>query len=218
MGGRGSWSQTRSKPGNVKTKPGRKGQRKAIPMDITQFQGMSLQQIEGRLRGLDHEELFILDKDGNVTAAYKGDADSVAFPAVHLLDEGATVTHGHPVGAEGYGGTFSFADVLNMAASDWREHRAVASGPNEMNYIIRRTAATTEQNSRDLYNRIIQDIPMLEQQIRMSEPRPGTSSRELTPARRRQIYTGILDRYYSEVLPQYNFEYISRNEPYNYNR
>ena len=148
MGGRGSWSATRKGTGNVKTQAGRGGQRVPKPMDVSDFKDMTLSQIEDRIRGLSHEELFVLDSDGKVIAAYKGNSDSVAFPHDDLLIEGATVTHGHPRGAEGYGGTFSPQDVLNMAASNWSQHRAAASGRDELNYIIRRTSKTTEDNSR----------------------------------------------------------------------
>lgn len=211
MGGRGSWSETRKRT-TIST-GGRRG--RLNPMDIDQFQGMTLQQIEDRIRGLKHEELFAVGADGSIVAAFKGNRNSVAFPHDLLLQPGITVTHGHPIGSEGYGGTFSFADVKNMAASNWAEHRAAASGTGEMNYIIRRNAKTTEQNSRDLYARIVRDEPAIRRQIKEAANRAGSN---LSAARKRQIYTGILDRYYSEVLPQYNFEYVTRNKPYRYNR
>ena len=211
--GRGSNSYTAIRRRAVQGTGGRKGKLK--PMDVSQFDGMTLQEIEDRERSLKHEEMFAIDKDGKVIAAYKGNKNSVAFPASLLSEKGITVTHGHPIGAEGYGGTLSIQDVLNMAASDWAEHRAAAQGKGEMNYIIRRNAKTTEQNSRDLYARIQKDTPALKQQMLDAANKAGG---KLSPARRRQIYTGVLDRYYAEVLPQYNFEYIARNKPYRYNR
>lgn len=102
-----------------------------------------------------------------------------------------------------------------MAASNWAEHRAVASGSGEHNYIIRRTSKTTAKNSRDLYNRIRKDQSSLERQMRSAASSAGKG---LSSTSRRQIYTGVLDRYYSQVLPQYNFEYISRNRGYDYGR
>lgn len=214
MGGRGSWSATRRKQTH-NTSPGNSGQRKAHPMDVSRFQGMSLQQIEDRIRTLSHEEMFVVAADGTVLSAFRGNGNSVAFPRSELMRQGATVTHGHPSSGEGYGGTFSTQDVLNMAASNWAEHRAVASGSGEHNYIIRRTSKTTAKNSRDLYNRIRKDQSSLERQMRSAASSAGKG---LSSTSRRQIYTGVLDRYYSQVLPQYNFEYISRNRGYDYGR
>lgn len=184
-------------------------------MDVKQFQGMTLQEIEDRIRALDHEELFVLDKDGTVLSAYKGNSDSVAFYSSELLRQGATVTHGHPRGAEGYGATFSPQDVLNMAASNWAEHRAAASGKNELNYIIRRNASNTEKKSSALYDKVINDMPRLEAEMHRQEQ---NASKKLSAASKRQIYTGVLDRYYSKTLPKYGFDYITRNKEYNYNR
>lgn len=215
MGGRGSYSATRRGSGDVRTSSGGTGQRNAHPMDVSDFEGMTLQQIEDRIRKLDHEELFVLDKDGAVLAAYKGNSNSVAFFHDELMRDGATVTHGHPKGGEGYGATFSPKDVLNMAASNWAEHRAAASGKNELNYIMRRNSSNTAEKSRDLYNRVLKDQPKLEAEMVKQANEAG---RNLSAASRRQIYTGVLDRYYKQVLPQYGFDYITRKKGYNYNR
>ena len=184
-------------------------------MDVSDFEGMTLQQIEDRIRKLGHEELFVLDADGTVLAAYKGNSNSVAFSRSELFRDGATVTHGHPKGAEGYGATFSPQDVLNMAASNWAEHRVAASGKNELNYIIRRNASNTEKKSSDLYARVKKDMPSLEAEMRQQAQ---SASKKLSATDRRQIYTGVLDRYYSEVLPEYGFDYITRKKGYNYHR
>lgn len=215
MGGRGSYSATRRGSGDVRTSSGGTGQRNAHPMDVSDFEGMTLQQIEDRIRKLGHEELFVLDADGTVLAAYKGNRNSVAFSRSELFRDGATVTHGHPKGAEGYGATFSPQDVLNMAASNWAEHRAAASGKNELNYIIRRNASNTEKKSSDLYARVKKDMPGLEAEMRRQAQSAG---KKLSATGRRQIYTGVLDRYYSEVLPEYGFDYITRKKGYNYHR
>lgn len=215
MGGRGSYSATRRGSGDVRTSSGGTGQRNAHPMDVSDFEGMTLQQIEDRIRKLGHEELFVLDADGTVLAAYKGNRNSVAFSRSELFRDGATVTHGHPKGAEGYGATFSPQDVLNMAASNWAEHRAAASGKNELNYIIRRNASNTEKKSSDLYARVKKDMPSLEAEMRRQAQSAG---KKLSATGRRQIYTGVLDRYYSEVLPEYGFDYITRKKGYNYHR
>lgn len=102
-----------------------------------------------------------------------------------------------------------------MAASNWAEHRAAASGKNELNYIIRRNASNTEKKSSDLYARVKKDMPSLEAEMRRQAQ---SASKKLSATGRRQIYTGVLDRYYSEVLPEYGFDYITRKKGYNYNR
>lgn len=184
-------------------------------MDVKQFQGMTLQEIEDRIRVLGHEELFVIGKDGSVLAAYRGNSNSVAFYSSDLMRRGATVTHGHPKGAEGYGATFSLQDVQNMAASSWAEHRAAASGKNELNYIIRRNPSNTEAKSKALYEKIGKDSASIQAEIKSEARKAGGN---LSAASRRQIYTGVLDRYYSETLPKYGFDYITRNKGYNYNR
>lgn len=213
MGSRNSKSYTDSRK-RKRVQTGNTG--KSKPMDVEQFAGMSLQEIEDSRRGLDHEEVFFLDENDQVTNAYMGGPTSVAFPGSLLLMEGATVTHNHPIGSEGYGATFSLADVKNMAVSRWSEHRAVSSGRDEYNYIIRRNSRTTSQNSIDLYDRIVADTPMIRR--RMNEALSGTSGRNLSASAIRQVYTGVLDRYYAEVLPQYNFDYVVRNRTYDYGR
>lgn len=132
MGGRGSYSATRRGTGTVRTSSGRTGQRTPHPMDVGKFQGMTLQQVEDRIRGLSHEELFVIGKDGKILAAYNGNSDSVAFSMNELLRDGA--------------------------------------------------------------------------------------SKKLSAASRRQVYTGVLDRYWAKTLPSYGFDYVTRNKAYNYNR
>lgn len=185
------------------------------PMDVSQFQGMTLQEIEDRIRGLNHEELFVVGPDGKVVAAFRGNGNSVAFTRDELLRAGATVTHGHPKGGEGYGGTFSPQDVLNMASSNWTEHRAAASGRGELNYIIRRNSSNTPKKSEALYKQLSRDMPSLDAEIRRQAKDAG---KNLSAARRRQIYTGVLDAYYKKTLPKYGFDYVTRNKGYNYNR
>lgn len=184
-------------------------------MDVKQFQGMTLQQIEDRIRVLDHEELFVIGKDGTVLAAYRGNDNSVAFYSSDLMRRGVTVTHGHPSNVLGYGATFSLQDVQNMAVSNWAEHRDAASGKNELNYIIRRNSSNTDAKSGELYEKIKKDTPSIKAEIQSEVNKAGKG---LSPASKRQIYTGVLDRYYSKTLPKYGFDYITRNKGYNYNR
>lgn len=196
-------------------------QGKAKPIDIDQISDKSLQGIEARERSLAHEELYVFDKDGNLTEGYSGNANSVAFPTSLLDREGATVTHGHPKGMEEFGGTFSFADVNNMLRSKWAEHRATAGGQGEMNYIMRRTA---NSNVKGLQTAINRAKPMLTRNIRSSYETTfkkaiaaGKSTKQAKhEARQRAV--GILNAYYKRTMPKYGFEYINRKEDYKYNR
>lgn len=197
------------------------GKGKAQPMDVAKYQGWTLEQIERYLRGLGHEELFALDKDGNVIAAYKGGKTSVSFPVDLLQVDGATVTHGHPKSAEDFGGTFSFADMKNMLTSSWAEHRATASGQGEMNYILR---ATSRANSKGFYNQINKDYTSIKSQMSdkydsayKSAIKSGASKQQALH-RARQEAVGVLNRYYKDTASKFGYEYITRKEDYTYNR
>lgn len=209
--GHSTYSASRKKTSGSRS-TGRGGG-KARPMDLAQFSGMGLKEIEDYARHLDHEEKFIFDKDGNLLRAYKGGRSSVSFNHGDLFIDGAVTTHNHPGAGEGYGGTFSPADIMNFASSDWAETRAVASGQGEYNYIARRTANTTRQNSIDLYNRVNRDRADIQQRL-VEAARNAPSN--LSTTAKRQIYTGVIARYWAEVLPQYNFEYIARRSAYDY--
>lgn len=193
---------------------------KIKPIDIKKYQGQSLQQIEGRIRNLAHEELFAIDREGKIIAAYKGGATSVAIPRNLLKEEGITVTHGHPKGYQEYGGTFSFADVSNMLNSKWQEHRATASGQGEMNYIMRRTENSDPEGLR---NRINRDYPDLKRQEREAYKETYLREKEARGKKQashaaRQAQVGVLNAYYKETFPQYGYEYIVRKTDYQYNR
>nr|DAE55156.1 MAG TPA: hypothetical protein [Caudoviricetes sp.] len=197
------------------------GQRHSHPMDVSKFDGKSLQEIESRIRSLSHEELFVLDKNDKVIQAYKGNSKSVAFPRSVLAIEGATVTHGHPKGMAEFGGTFSFADVRNMADSKWSEHRATASGQGEMNYIMRRTS---KSNGSGLKKRIESDAPSLQRHLSTTYSSVYNSQRKAGKSesqalhRARQEAVGELNAYWKKVMPQYGYEYVTRKRSYKYNR
>lgn len=189
------------------------------PLDLQKYKGKSLEEIERRIRRLKHEELFAVDADGKVVAAYKGNSRSVAFPATLLKEEGLTVTHGHPKGYEEFGGTFSFADIDNMLKSNWQEHRATASGQGEMNYIMRRTAQADPQGLRD---RINKDYVKLKDKSRSAYKKAFLENLQQGERQARHIarqkQVGVLNAYYKEVFPTYGFEYITRKKEYRYNR
>ncbi len=189
-------------------------------IDIEQYKGFSLEQIERRIRTLEHEELFALDRNGELIAAFKGGKDSVSFPADLLNVQDAIVTHGHPKGLEEFGGTFSFADIDNMLKSNWKEHRATASGQGEMNYIMRRTEKADTQGLRD---RINKDYTLLKKAFKdtyKTEFKKALESGTEKHAKHvaRQMAVGILNAYYKNTFEQYGYEYIVRKKDYKYNR
>ncbi len=191
------------------------------PIDISQMGNMTLQQAEERIRNLGHEEMFIFDESGKVIAGYKGGKASVAFPASELNRQGVTVTHGHPKGAENFGGTLSPKDVGNMLRSNWSEHRASASGQGEMNYIMRRTARADSQG---LMNQMLKDANGLESRVNAEYSRARKAARAAgkTPLQAeheaRQRAVGMLNRYYKNTMPKYGFDYVTRKTPYSYQR
>ena len=159
-------------------KPTRGGRRKArayvakqkgkkggvsIPIDISKIKDKSLQGIENRIRKLQHEEAFIFDGDGNLVDGVSGGKGSVGIPDKWERIDGATVTHGHPTGIFGYGGTLSFEDVGTFAGTNWAEIRAAANGQGEYNYILRRT---NKAKGKLLLARIATDQAKLGKRIR----------------------------------------------------
>ena len=190
------------------------------PIDVGKYEGQSLEKIEARLRSLPHEELFAVDSSGKVIEAYKGDAVSVGFPASLLKEKDITVTHGHPKGYEEFGGNLSFADINNMLNSDWKEHRATASGQGEMNYIMRRT---DQADAAALRIRINKDYLKLQRKTEDAYKTAYLKEKQLHGEKQarhvaRQKQVGVLNAYYKEVFPQYGFEYITRKKEYKYNR
>lgn len=83
---------------------------------------------EGKSKGLDHEELLMIDEDGFATAYFKGGKTSVAFTAPSKEVAAKTVlTHNHPLGdGRTIGGGFSDADVTNHIRLGFKETRATS--------------------------------------------------------------------------------------------
>lgn len=193
----------------------------AQPIDISQYEGWTLEQTEGRLRSLKHEELFVFDKNNQIVEAYEGGRNSVSFPVYLLNQEGITVTHGHPKGSEDFGGTFSWADINNMLNSKWAEHRATASGQGEMNYIMRRTANADPQGLRNKINQDFQRIDAKWRRVyRDAYNNAVNSGKTKAQANHiaRQKGVGVLNAYYKRTFPAFGFEYVTRKETYKYNR
>lgn len=175
--------------------------------------GAGLGGIEDYIGSLGHEELFALDSGGNLVAAYRGTSHAVAFPAKLLGLKGGVVTHSHPAGLEEFGATMSFADVGNMLASDWAEHRAVSTAGGRMSYSMRRTAHADAAGLRRRMNR---DIPGLNRQwqetykqVYTQQAAAGAGRREARH-RARLRAVGIINAYYRRVMPEYGFTYTTR--------
>lgn len=220
MGSRGESSA--SKKRMIDRLQGRGGQQVPQPMDVKKFAGMSLQQIEERIRNLNHEELFVLDKDGKVVEEYKGEKDSVAFPSDILYKyPNATVTHGHPKSLEDFGGTLSLNDVYNMLDSNWKEHRATASGKGEMNYIMRRTSKSDSIGLKNKISNEEQDI--INKFAKKYSDGYNEANKQGLKGKAKKRYArqkavGVLNAYYKETFEKYGFEYITRKTEYKYNR
>lgn len=82
---------------------------------------------EDRIRGLDHEQLVVIGKDGYVYAAVDGGEHSVGItPNAAKYIKGNIVTHNHP-----NGGTFSQADIISAGRTGAGEIRAASKRFNK---------------------------------------------------------------------------------------
>lgn len=146
MGGRGSSSGARGGMGGGIGAPGR-GNAPATFVDKTaDFAGMGLHDFENAIRAKAQEYIGVFDKGGNlIIAGTSGKSGSVAMPVIPPGYNNAdlTVTHNHPSGGtRGLGGTFSPADITQLAQNGFSQMRAVANGKSEHTYIMRTTSAS----------------------------------------------------------------------------
>lgn len=174
----------------------------------------TLEQAEGLIRKKGREIMVVFDRDGKAVKAYQGDAKSVCFPTAEAKKwKGYTVTHNHPKGTEGFGGTFSFADMRNATVYEFGSHRAVAAGQGEHNYVLR---AGPDARPMDLNRRIAADIPSLRRRMRDEAYRIRREYDNNKTAYKnyghmlhvaRQKSVGLLNSYYREVAGQYGYVY-----------
>lgn len=210
MGGRGSFSSLEKTIDDVLGL--RDGKGKVEEIDISPFK--SLEQTENSIRNKRHEILVVFDKNGEAIKAYKGNATSVAFPVNEAVNwEGMTVTHNHPKGIQGFGGTFSFADMRNATVFNWGSHRACAAGQGEKNYILK---AGADAKPMEFNRRIAADIPwlrekMLEEVKKVKESYMKHSEEFKNYGHAihvaRQKSTGFLNTYYRQVAEEYGYIY-----------
>lgn len=134
MGGRGAWSATASLESQRLSKSlGGQG-KPSEKLHNSIFQHMegnrtstqaTAREVERKIAQNSYETGVIIDRDGFVIAAYKGDARSVGFSDgkgnddYHLIS-GNTMTHNHPSGSA----AFSDADMRIAAFYGARELRA----------------------------------------------------------------------------------------------
>ena len=188
----------------------------------------TLAQTEEYLRGLDHEEAYAFDKDGKMIGGVEGGKTSVGIPKEWMQMEGITVTHSHPTGADGFGGTLSInrhkdgsvsGDLPLFAKTKWKEMRATASGQGEMNYIFRQNDNSRTQAlvnvMKGRMNTLQKNMRNVHKTIYEQELAKGRSkAAALKAARQRSV--GILDRQYKKTASKYGVDYITRKTPHKF--
>ncbi len=210
MGGRGSFSGLEKTIDDVLGIHEEKGTVKEI--DLGQFG--SLTETENTIRSRKKEVLVVFDKSGRAIKAYQGGTHSVAFPVAEAEKwKGLTVTHNHPKGWEGFGGTFSWADMSNATVFEFGSHRAVGCGQGEKNYVLQ---AGKDAKPMAFNRRIASDIPWLEEkmkeEVRNVKEQYKSGSKEyknyghaIHVARQKSV--GVLNSYYRETAEQYGYIY-----------
>ena len=194
---------------------------KSIPIDVSKIKDQTLQGIENRIRKLKHEEAFVFDKDNKLVAGASGGNSSVGIPNNWFSMDGATVTHGHPVGDYNFGGTLSMADANAMAKGNWSELRAAANGKGEYNYIMKRTS---KSDNKGLQNQIAKDKTKMENDIvntymkAYNDAIAKGKSTKTAKHEAAQKGTGIMQNYWRKTLPQFGFEFVTPKKEYNYGR
>lgn len=215
FGGRGMSYYKKQVEDWLKGETKRKRGKKPKPLDISKLKNMTMQEAEDFIASKNYENMLIYNAKGELVEGYKGDATSVSFPGSILNNENGIVTHNHPVGLEGFGGTFSFADMYNMTLSNWKEHRAVAKGQGEKTYSLKRNK---NANGSGLAKQIAKDESRLIKQMgetfenTYKKIYKKTNNRTAAAKGARQAYTGILSRYYKDNAKKYGFDYIQRKK------
>lgn len=213
MGGRGA-----SYKGSVSTEGGKGG----TFYESKQYSGMSLHDFENAIRNKDKEYIGLVDKDGNIiVAGTSGKSGSVVIPTTHPeFNNAVGMTHNHPSNPNRpIGGSFSQADVENMAILKHQFIRAVAGGKNENTYIIRAKNGTV-QNSKKLlkYAQTIGSDKSSSKigirAVNSAEKVAAKKGKTLTSAQKNQIYIGSQKRVWkSSTVIKSGYEYIEVKRP-----
>lgn len=208
MGGRGSFSGLGKTIDEVLGLAGGYG-----PVDeINADEFKTLEQTEDLIRGRKKEVLVVFDSTGKAIKAYQGERDHVSFPVEEAQKwKGCTVTHNHPKGYEGFGGTLSFADVRNSTVYNFKSHRAVSNGQGEKNYVL---IAKDNAKPMKFNRRIAHDIPALQERMKgevrkvkedYMQGKYKNKQHALHVARQKSV--GVLNAYYRETAEHYGYVY-----------
>ena len=198
-----------------------------IDIDGTGRANWTLAQTEEYLRTLNHEEAYAFDKDGKMIGGVRGGATSVGIPVGWMAMDGITVTHSHPVGSAGFGGTLSInmdgkkavGDLPVFAKTNWKEIRATARGKGEMNYILRQNPNSRTQT---FVNVMKGRMNTIEKNYRatykttFARVLKETGSSRAAARAARQRATGLLARQYKKTASKYGVEYITRKTPHEF--
>ena len=189
-----------------------------VPIDIGPYRGWSIQQVEERLRTLDHEEIFFFNRRGEVVAAYRGEEEHVSFPHRLYGIVGLTVTHNHTTGDVGVGGSFSFPDVRHMLRSKWASIRTVTGGQGEWLYILRR-GDTSKAKINAYLKRLRRDEKKFfrkarkTQRVEHDRAVEAGKSKAVAAHIAHQKAFGKYHVYHKRLAHHYGFDYIVRKRP-----
>lgn len=216
FGGRGASFYSKRDIIKFKGEGGKSSRSNINPVDISKIKDKSLAGIEKRIRPLKREQLYAFDEKKVLKEGYRGNATGVNFPPSLLKLKNGVVTHNHPTGYEGFGGTFSPADIRALLRSDWKELRATASGQGEMNYILRKTDKATKRKTTAFLNALKKNEARLfnegakvyREEFNANKDKGQAVARK----RARQKFVGILDKWYKDNASKYGYSYVKRKK------
>lgn len=149
---------------------------------------------------------YLVDENGKVVAGARGNKRSVGI-AYNGSQEGFTLTHNHP---DGYGGTFSGADISHLTEAKLKSIRAVA---REGTYSM---TAKKGANYDGLNRALARDMNKIVQRAgkkALAVQNKGKSKNEV-----RKAYVDELHKWYEKNSSKYGFDYKFRpNKDYDIN-
>lgn len=214
MGGRGSTSGAKKAIHGGIGAAGAGGKQATFVDKTGEFAGMSLHDFENAIRSKSNEYIGVFDKGGNlVIAGTSGNSGSVAMPNIPTgyNNSDLTITHNHPSGGNrGIGGTFSPADISQLAQGGYYQIRAVTSGKGEHTYIMR---STSSSNGSGLYLDALSSMSKMKaigtsKSIAVQQKFTSRNIK-MTPAQRSAVYLGAMKNYWKPVAEQNGYEYIT---------
>ena len=217
MGGRGSNAIKRRVQGMLGGGLQMGGRAQPIPlagMNVDVANGVTPQKtldfIEKQYKkGMGKEQMQILDSDGWVIGAYQGEKHHVAFPADAIT--GRVATHNHP---QGWGGTFSEADIAGLVMKPREIRASAAEGVYSMKATGRaRAEAFNQALARDIKKINAQINAAALKTFRTKLPKIENPKTRAIVLRRDAL--NPLHRWYQRNAPKYGFEYtFTRNKDF----